>query len=172
MAALACGLGLGLSGAAAQPAVSEAGVKAAYLYKFLAYVEWPATALPAAGAPFVIGVVEADAVHADLVLAVSDRQLNGHPVVARKLGGDDSLDGVHALFIGRGASRARWLERAKGRPLLLVTDAAQGLEGGSMINFVASDGRVRFEASQAAAEGAGLRLSARLLMVAERVVLR
>lgn len=167
---LAFVLGPGLAGA--QTAASEAGVKAAYLFKFLAYVEWPTTALPVAGAPFVIGVVEAEAVHEDLLLAVAERQVSGHPVVVRKLLRDDNLDGVHALFIGRGAARARWLERVKGRPLLLVTDAAQGLESGSMINFVTADGRVRFEASQAAAEGAGLRLSARLLAVAERVVLR
>ena len=57
-----------------------------------------------------------------------------------------------------------------GRPILAVTDAPTGLADGGALNFVPVQGRVRFEASLPAAERAGLRLSSRLLAVAERVV--
>jgi hypothetical protein len=55
--------------------------------------------------------------------------------------------------------------------VLVVTDHARGLDGGGMLNFVPVDGRIRFEASLVRAHDAGLRLGARLLSVAERVVM-
>ena len=57
-----------------------------------------------------------------------------------------------------------------GRPLLVVSDVPEGLPEGSALNFITMGRRVRFEAAPQVAERAGLKLSARLLAVAERVV--
>lgn len=146
---------------------SEVGVKAAFLYKFLGYVDWPAAALPAADSPLVIGVVGADALNAELRAIAAGRHVNGHPIVTRRLNPGDSLDGVHAVFVGRGV-QASVLERLRGRAILVVAEG--GLEPGVMLNFVPVAGRVRFEAAPVAAERVGLKLGARLLSVAERVV--
>jgi hypothetical protein len=155
-------------GARAQQPATEAAIKAAYLYKFLAFVDWPPAALPADGTPMVVGVLGADAVAAELLALIAGRTVNGHPVVARRLAETDSLDGLHVVFVGRASSPAKLVERLKGRPVLVVTET--GLQAGSMLNFVPVDGRIRFEAAPLAAERAGLKLGARLLAVAERVV--
>lgn len=149
-----------------QPA-SDVAVKAAYLYKFLAYVDWPAAAFPAADTPLVVGVVGADALNAELQSVVAGRQVNGRAVATRRLAPNDSLEGLHAVFVGRGVPAAV-LERLRARPILVVAEG--GLELGVMLNFVPVGGRVRFEAAPVAAERAGLKLGSRLLSVAERVI--
>lgn len=154
----------------AQTVATEAGVKAAYLFRFLSYIEWPAGLLPEAASPLVIGVAGAEDVFEELQALVADRQIDdGRPVLARRVAAGDSLDGLHAIFIGRGAPQSRLLERLRGRPVLVVTDSTVEAERG-MLHFVPVQGRIRFEASPAAAERAGLKLGARLLAVAERVV--
>ena len=160
--------------AAAWPAPAqdalEASVKAAYLYKFLAYVDWPPATFPAGDSPQVIGVIGADAVHAELRQLVASRPAPTRPLVVRRLAPGDSLDGLHVLYVGRAARPGQVAPALAGRPVLVVTDAPSGLADGGALNFVIVDGRVRFEAAPAAAERGGLKLSARLLAVAERVV--
>jgi hypothetical protein len=146
---------------------SEAAVKAAYLLKFPAYVDWPAAAFDSPDAAQVIGVLGAEKVLAELEWLVVGRRVNGHPVLARRVLPGDSLDGVHVLHVGPGMRVPPLL----GLPVLVVTDAPNGLLEQGVLNFVTVDRRVRFEASVAAAERAGLKLSARLLAVAERVVM-
>ncbi len=154
----------------------EAAVKAAYLYKFLSYVEWPAsTARPPAGtgsegAPLAIGVLGSDALFVEFQKVIAGRQVNGRSLIARKVTPGDSFDGLHALYIGQALGTAGILNSLKGRPVLVVTDEPDGFPDGAALNFLLVDGRIRFEASAASAERAGLRLSARLLTVAERVV--
>lgn len=148
----------------------EASVKAAYLYKFLGYVDWPAGTFASPDAPHVVGVVGADDVHAELLRLVAGRQVNGRGLVVKRIASGDSLDGLQVLYIGRAARASALLPQLAGRPVLAVTDVPSGLVEGSALNFVLVQGRVRFEASLPAAERAGIKLSARLLAVAERVV--
>lgn len=147
---------------------TEAAVKAAYLFKFPAYVEWPAAVFDGPEAAQVIGVLGAEKVLAELELLAAGRRVNGRPLVARRLLPGDPLDGVHVLHVGRGSP----VPPLRGLPVLVVTDAPTGLPEHGVLNFVTVDRRVRFEASLAAAERAGLKLSARLLAVAERVLMQ
>jgi YfiR/HmsC-like len=149
---------------------TEAGVKAAYLYKFMAYVEWPGKGPDGLDAPQVIGVVGADAVATELQQVLTARKDSKNPLVARKLNPGEAPSGVDVLYLGRGVSPGRWLAAVAGRPVLVVTDEPGGLPEGSALNFVLVGRRLRFEASPSAAERAGLRLSARLLAVAERII--
>jgi hypothetical protein len=75
------------------------------------------------------------------------------------------------VFAGPGANLARLVERLKGSPVLVVSDSPRGLQLGSMLNFVAVEGRIRFEASPQSADHAGIKLGSRLLAVAERVLM-
>jgi hypothetical protein len=165
MAALA--LGAGWADADEAP---ESSVKAAYLYKFLTYVDWPAHAFTAPDSPQVIGVMGNDDVLADLQRLVAGRSVNGHPLVATRVVPGDSLELLHVLYIGRNARAAAAVRSLAGRPVLTISDAPAGLAEGSVLNLLLLNGKVRFEASLPAAERAGLKLSARLLAVAERVV--
>jgi len=162
--------------AAAQPArmeASEASVKAAFLYKFPAYVEWPPNAFPSAAAPFVFGVVGQEEVAAELDRLVAGRQWSGHPMSVKRIEGDN-VRGVHVLFVGRGAGdRVANVVRAAQLPgVLVVTENDKGFAAGSAINFVMQDDRVGFEVSPESAERNGLRISSRMLAVARRVVQR
>lgn len=160
--------------AAASPAIAatlEASVKAAYLYKFTGFVEWPPRAFSAPEAPIVIGVVDAPEVLEELTRALVGRSIHGRPLRARRVTPGETLKGVHVLYVpAPGSLPGAWLASAHAEPLLLVTDQPGGLASGSMLNFLLDNGRVRFEASVPAAERAGIKLSARLLAVAERVV--
>jgi len=167
MRAVLLALGLALScAAAAQPQEHE--VKAAFLYKFLAFVEWPAQSFARAGAPLVIGVLGADDVHFSLQEIVPGRSAQGRPLELRKLKEGERPAGVHMLFVGRAAAAA--LPKLLAQPGLLVVSEAEGaLEQGAMINFLRVDGRVRFEVAPDLAERRGLRISSRMLAVAQNV---
>ncbi len=154
----------GLSGAADE-------VKAAYLYRFIGFIEWPDDAFAGPGTPLVIGVASADAVYAELSRALVGRNAKGRPVLARKVAAGDALEGVQMLYIGDPAlARSAWVQRLRDRHVLLVTDGPQGLDAGAALNFVLVEDRLRFEASLRAAERAGLKVSSRLLALAQRVV--
>lgn len=165
LAALA-GILVGCCAAQAQD-VSADEVKAAFLFHFVSYVDWPK---PDAKRPVVVGVAGAHAVESELRRVVRARSAAGRPLLITHVDPDAAPQDLDLLFIGsEAASRMPALIGAvKGRPVLIVTEAAGALEQGSMINFVTTD-RVRFEIALDSAIDAGLRLSARLLSVALRV---
>lgn len=153
------------------PVLPERSIKAAFLYKFLGYAEFPASAFADANAPLVIGVASADELAADLARIVAGRAVQGRPVVVRPLREADPLAGVHLLFIGGDdAARLRAALRAIGTmPTLVVTESQQGLQQGSVINFRIVEERVRFDVSLEAADRNSVKLSSRLLTVANHV---
>ncbi|HUJ00726.1 MAG TPA: YfiR family protein [Usitatibacter sp.] len=154
---------------AAEP-VAESSVKAAFLYKFSGYIDWPPERFAGAQAPFVIGVMHDDEVAAALERLVPGRSVAGHPVVARRLEPGDPLSGVQLLFVGgREADRAA-IRAGQQSGALVVTECPEGLEAGSAINFVVADDHVGFEVSLDAAQRTGHHISSRMLSVAKRVV--
>jgi hypothetical protein len=159
------------SGAFAQAAPSrDSAVKAAFLYKFIGFVEWPTGTFARPDAPVVIGVVGNDAVAGDLEQIVAGRAIEGRSMAVRRLREADAAAGLHVLLVGATReARLREAIAAVPGPVLVVTEQEQGLQSGAALNFALENGRVRFSASQVAAEARGLRLSARLLAVAQSV---
>jgi hypothetical protein len=143
-------------------------VKAAYLFRFAQYVEWPA--LPA-DAPFIIAVSGAEDVAVHLERLLPGMAVNGHRAVVRRISRADQLDGVQILYVGKNAfARTRTLRtRASRLPILVVTDNERGLDGGGVINFIEVDRNLRFEISLIAADRSGLKINSALLSVAARV---
>lgn len=163
MVALSC-----LAVGADAPALNsvERGVKAAFLYKFLGYVEYPQEI-----GPLVVGVLGADDIGAELARITTGRNVGGRAVTVRTLREGDGLAGLHMLFIGAEAARGGALPRgAQQQGMLTVTESDNGLQQGSVINFRLVEDRVRFEVSLPAAEKCGLKLSSRLLSVAYHVL--
>ena len=165
--------GLGGAGARAEGSVPELerNVKAAFLYKFLMYTEFPASAFSDPAAPLVIGVAGADEMARDLSRLVAGRTINRHPLVVRPVRDSDPLDGMHLLFVGGddAARLARLPKAGQGAPMLVVTEAENGLPHGSVINFRIVAERVRFDVSLDAADKNKIKLSSRLLTVANHV---
>jgi hypothetical protein len=157
--------------AALAQAASEHAVKAAFLYKFAGYVEWPQMAFPSAESPLVIAVAGAEDVAAELEKLVPGRTINGRRIAVKRLKEPEGLQGVHVLFVGRTVPNARSLLRtAQDAGVLTVSES--GLDSGAVINFVVADNRVSFEVSLDAAERGGHRISSRMLAVARRVLPR
>lgn len=150
--------------------VTELTVKAAYLCKFAGYVEWPRGPDDDVAA-LTIGVLESPAMAEELVRITAGRTLNERPVNVRPIVAGESMAGLHILFIGARDSRHldQLLQPAQEMPILIVTEATGALMEGSIINFTIDQQRVRFEVSLPAAQRNGLKLSSRLLAVAQRV---
>ncbi len=149
----------------------ERKVKAAFLYKFLGYTEFPASAMGEPGAPVVIGLVDADELAAELTRIVSGRSVGARPIAVKVFREQDAPSGVHLLFVGGGdAVKVRNVLRSVApAPVLVVTEAEDGLRQGSVINFRIVEERVRFDVSLGAAEKNSVKLSSRLLTVANQV---
>jgi len=176
--AIVCAASVWLQGGAASPAAAqnmasstslERRVKAAFLYKFLGYADFPQRAFADTEAPLVIGVLDADDMAAELARVVAGRNVGNRAVVVRLLREGEAMAPVHMLFVGgfEGARVARVLRQTNG--MLVVTECDGGLPAGSAINFRIIDERVRFDVALDAAERNGIKLSSRLLTVANRV---
>lgn len=152
------------------PSALERRVKAAFLYKFAAYVTWPKP--PATDTAFVMGVLGDSVLAVELGRVVNGRKVDGRAVAVRQVDHPDSLGGLHMLFVSRSRTErlAAILTAAPEQSILTVTESEGGLALGSVINFVLSSGKVRFEISLGAARRSGLSLSSRLLGVALSVV--
>jgi hypothetical protein len=165
--ALCCGV-VG-STASAEPRL-DSEVKAAYIYRFLDYVTWPAQSFRSAEEPVLIGTLLEDDVAAELSRLVRERTVQGRrlQVVMVK---DEREPAVHVMYVPKleSGKAGRVLEAARQRPILVVTDLPDGLDRGGVINFVPAGGRIQFEVSLEAAGRAGLEISSRLLAVAIRV---
>jgi hypothetical protein len=156
---------------ASAPAALERSVKAAFIYKFLGYTEFPPHAFSDAGAPVVIGVAGSDEMAAELARIVAGRTINNRPLVVRQWHDGDSAGAVHLLFVAGAdsAHAARVLRQAPPGPVLLVTECGNGLQAGAVINFKIVEERVRFDVSLDAADKNNIKLSSRLLTVANHV---
>lgn len=159
-------------GAQAGPAASRAatadgleyGVKAVYLVRFAAFVEWPA-APRGAEAPVGICVIGQDPFGPKLDDAANGQRAHGRPLVVRRLAAPAPLNACDIVYVGRGGEP---MLHAAGDPAgrLIVTDAAAASSHRGMIHFVVAEGRVRFHIDLHEATRAGLTISSRLLNLA------
>jgi hypothetical protein len=150
----------------------ERQIKAAMLYKFLGYVEWPEDALTTPDSPYVIAVAGAADMAAELRHITRDRTINERPILVRKVTSKSNLSRVHLLFIGddySDALHARLINMAREHSMVTVTEIDRGLSLGSVINFRLINDRIGFDISLANAIAHKVKLSARLLGVASYV---
>ncbi|HEV2329359.1 MAG TPA: YfiR family protein [Verrucomicrobiae bacterium] len=146
---------------------SEYQVKAAFLYNFGKFVEWPANDFASTNSPLVIGIYGDNPFGNDLDAVVRGRNINGHPVVTREVTLNE-LKSCQILFIARSKQKSinEILRALDGAGVLTVTENMDPTEPGVMINFVLQSDRIRFEINNTEAEKVGLKLSSKLLMLA------
>ncbi|MBI3712966.1 MAG: YfiR family protein [Burkholderiales bacterium] len=149
----------------------SAQIKAAYLYKFATYVEWPVSSYEQNNTTLIIGIVGADEIADSLNQIKSSPSAPWHSIEVRVIKPGESLAGIHILFIGHGELERikRILEQTLSLPILTVTDTNGALSIGSAINFLNIDDHIRFEVSLIQAERHRLKISARLLAVAQKI---
>ena len=151
---------------------TEYEVKAAFLYNFAKFTQWPDRAFADAQAPLLIGVVGSDPFGPILDRTVAGKTVGRRRFVVKRFAKpSDGLRDCHVLFIG--SSAAEWISSSlaalRGAPVLTVGESDLFCENGGIINLVLRQNRVRFQISAGAADRAGLTLSSRLLRLAEIV---
>lgn len=170
---LACALLAGRAHAPAEEAPpSEDQVKAAFLFNFAKYVDWPRAAFPKADSPVVLGIINANEFGDDLARIISAKTAKGRRFELKRLAAGDDGAGCHILFIGA-AEKKRFpdiLARLHGASVLTVGESESFLKAGGMINFSRREDKVRLEINAAAAEGSRLKISSKLLNVADLVM--
>ncbi len=166
----ACFLALAMT-ATAQSRAPEYKVKAAFLYNFAKFVEWPAQAFSNSSTPFRICVVGRDPFGDTLTSIVQGKSISGHAILSLQVQSPAEARSCHVLFLSQSDPETlrQSLERLRGLPILTVGESTDFLPLGGMINFVLEEDRVRFEINLGAAEQHHLKLSSKLLAVA-RVV--
>jgi len=151
----------------------EYAVKAAFLYNFAKFVEWPDS--PAAPpSTLTLCVLGTDPFGEALETAVLDKTVRSRTLSVRRLQGLEDLGPCPILFIASSevGRLPQILERLRGAPVLTVGESDGFARAGGMIGFFLEENRVRFEVNLGAAEAAGLRISSRLLGVAKVVAAR
>jgi hypothetical protein len=145
----------------AQEVSLEYQLKAAYLFNFVKFVEWPPAAI---SGPLTICAASQNPFGAHLVEILRGEMVYGQPLEARVILRPDP--GCHVVFVPRGADPTPYLRVTRGSPVLTVGEIPRFIAQGGIINFIMQDGTVRFEISPEAAEKAGLRISSHLLRLA------
>jgi hypothetical protein len=152
-------------------APSEYEVKAAFLYNFTRYIDWPPSAFSGDNAPFVIGILGNDPFGNFLTDAVNGKDMDGRPFVVRHFAHTSDIQSCQMLFVS--ASAQGQMESVVAHlgksDTVLVGDSRGFLSRGGTINFFISSQRVHFEINPDAAERVGVKISSRLLALAKIV---
>jgi len=147
----------------------EYSLKAVFLYNFCQFIEWPETSFASPTAPLIIGVIGDDPFGALLDETVQGEVLRGHPLRVERYRRSDDAGRCHLLFIpaseaGRAGSIVASL---RGRSIVTVGESEGFLSQGGMIALVTEGSRVRLRINQAPLRAASLRVSSKLLRVAD-----
>jgi hypothetical protein len=163
--ALPCGVG-------ADSAAAEYSVKAAFLFHFAQFVEWPREAFTDAGAPLTYCTVGQDPFQGTLDASLSGKTVDGRALRVLHLKTAQDVQGCHVVYLGAAEKKSipTTLASLKGKPVLTVGETEQFVADGGMIGFSLEGNKIRFEINLDAAEKAKLKISSRLLSLAKKVV--
>jgi hypothetical protein len=156
--------------ARAEVAAPEYDIKAAFLFNFTKFVEWPPTAFTDEHSPLKICVLGENP-FGKILRVLTEEEATGRRLSLIHLDRLNSLETCHVLFVSR-SERDRLpqvLAAVHSAPVLTVSDVPGFIDQGGMINFILEGSKVRFEVNQEAAERAGLKISSRLLALAKHV---
>jgi hypothetical protein len=144
--------------------------KAAFLWNFAKFIEWPPRAFTNESAPFIIGVLGTNPFGEELEQTVRGKQIGTHPIKVQLFRSADDAKHCHILFVSA-SEQSRLAEVFKtlgDAPALTVGEYDQFTQKGGMINFVREGNKIRFQINDAAAQAAGLKISSKLLSLAVR----
>ena len=178
----------------APPAVGDAPsqeyrVKAAFLYNFMKFVDWPKEKMGDPNEPMSLGIVGKDP-FGDAFDPVKDKKVKNRKIVIKRIRGISSLHEAddrrkaelerlvaavrrcHIVFVCNSEQKhlAEILKSVGGYPVLTIGDCEGVLENGGIINFVMENQKVRFEVNATAARNAKIQIRSELLRLARRVI--
>ena len=155
------------------PGVSrEYPLKAAFLYNFGNYVEWPADAFASKEAPFVIGIMGQNPFGAILNEIAATKQLQGRSIVIRHVATAADAATCQILFIGASVAepqRTAMVDATAALPVLVVCETPGAAADGAAVNFFVEQNKVRFEINTRAVQERRLKVSSKLMSLAKVV---
>ena len=159
----------GGTSSAQSPVMSEYEIKAAFLFNFAKFVEWPPGALKDTDGSFVIGILGKDPFSLTLEQIIGDKTIRGSAIQIKRFRGINDLQFCHILFISESEKNSLpgILDKIGDKSILTVSDMPDFARRGGMINLYTENNKVRFIIHTQAAEKAGLKLSAKLLALAK-----
>jgi hypothetical protein len=150
----------------------EYPIKAAYLYNFSRYVQWPAEAFPTSDTPLVIGVLGTNPFGDTLDEIARTKKVDGRSIVAKRFASMAAYTPCHVLFVPSSTSpeeQAAAIRKTYGIPVLVVGENPGFAEQGGAVNFFIEENKVRFEINVDVAKRQKLKISSKLLSLAKIV---
>jgi hypothetical protein len=149
----------------AQATSKEYQIKAAFLFNFMQFVEWPPTVFTNADEPFRIGVLGQNPFDAALEETVQGETISNHKIIVEHAMQVDDLKNCQLIFISKSEKKqvTEILSALDDKPVLTVSEIEGFAERGGGINFYLEGNKVRFEVNPDAARHDGLKVSSQLL---------
>ncbi len=149
----------------------EYQLKAAFIYNFTKFVEWPAHSFAQTNSPIIIGILGKNPFNGELEKIVNERNVNGRSIVVKNLSSPAELGSMHVVFVSAGEEE-KWsgvLKSFLKNPILTVGESEKFALNTGIIGFTLQADKVRFEINQDSADEAGLKINAQLLKLATTV---
>ena len=155
-----------------EPPLTESKLKAAYLFNFAKFVEWPPEAFADTNSPITIGILGENPFGSDLESIIRDKAINNRTIVIKLMRSVTEATNCQVLFISASVKNKipEMISGLGQASILTVGDTDRFVETGGMINFVKEGSKIRFEINEAAAKRAGLKISSKLLSLASRTI--
>jgi hypothetical protein len=152
----------------AQAPPSEYQIKAAFLFNFAKFVEWPPGAFPETNSPIVVGVLGNNVFGDELEKTIRDKTINNHPFQFLEVTSAAEATHCHILFISPSEkdNLRKIVDNLHNASVLTVSETDGFIPAGGMINFLIVNSKIRFQINDKAARNARLRISSKLLSLA------
>ena len=148
---------------------SEYQIKAVFIYNFTHFVNWPERAFDSQYDSFVIGIIGNDPIARYVETAIANERVGSHVLRFERYNSIKEIDKCHILYV---ASKdpdeiKEILKSVEGKNILTVGDTPNFVRWGGMIRFYTEEGRIRLQINNTIAKEEELKISSKLLRVAQ-----
>ena len=155
----------------AQAQSREYQIKAAFLFNFAQFVDWPPATFGNSNAPFCIGILGHDPFGAALDQTIQDENIDNHKITVERSDHIEDLKNCQMIFVSKSEKGqiTRILSELDSKPVLTVGETDDFAADGGGINFFLAGTKVRFEINPEAVQNSGLKISSQLLSLGKIV---
>ncbi len=144
-------------------------IKAAFVYNFAKFVEWPVDAFAASDTPIRLCALSSEASNNRLDL-IQGRSAQGRDIALMLLDSAQQSGNCHILYLAKPhANYDGMLATLNGKPVLTISEDVNFVDRNGMVSLFIDDNHVRFRINLKAAQATGLKVSARILQLAQEV---
>jgi hypothetical protein len=154
---------------AQSPPQSEYKLQAIFLYNFTRFIDWPGSAFASRSEPFKIGIVGNDPFGSYLDEAVRGERVSGRPIVIERYKNARDVKDCHMLYISSKDQKEikKIINTLADKNTLTISEDPEFVKWGGMIRMYSDDNKIRLQINDAAARKVNLKISAKLLNVAD-----